>query len=87
MLSILSANIQELCPSKGKYKLDMLKEMANEKGVCIIAITKSHLNNDYHDGEIAINDFTNFRADRCQGTRRGGVINYYIPQKLPHTQR
>ena len=54
----------------------MLKEMANEEGVGIVALTESHLNNDYHDGEIAINNFTNFRVDRCQGTRKGGVIIY-----------
>ena len=54
----------------------MLKEMAIEEGAGIVALTESHLNSDYHEGEIAIDQFTHFRADRCEGIRKGGVILY-----------
>ena len=76
MLAVLSANIQGICPSRGKYKLAMLKEMAIEEDVGIIAITESHLNSNFHEGEIAIDQFTSYRADRCEGTLKGGVILY-----------
>ena len=76
MLAILSANIQGLCPSRGKYKLKMLEEMTTDEGLGILAITESHLNPDYHEGEIAIENFIHFRADRSVGTKKGGVIIY-----------
>ena len=76
MLTVLSANIQGLCPSRGKYKLAMLKEMAIEENVGVIALTESHLNPSFHEGEISISQFTPYRADRCQGTLKGGVILY-----------
>ena len=76
MLAIMNANIQGLCPSKGKHKLAMIKEMAFLGELGIIALTESHLNSDYHEGEIAIPNYFNFRADRSQGTRGGGVIIY-----------
>ena len=76
MLAVLSANIQGLCPSRGKFKLAMLKELAIEEDVGVIALTESHLNPDFHEGEIYIDQFTSYRADRCAGTRKGGVILY-----------
>ena len=76
MQAILSANIQGLCPSRGKHKLAIIKEMAAEEGIAIIALTESHLNSEYHEGEIAIPEFSHYRADRCEGTRKGGVIVY-----------
>ena len=83
MLAILSANIQGLCPSRGKFKLDMLKELAISEGVGIIALTESHLNPSYHEGEIAIEDFNHFRADRAAETRKGGVIVYLRSELHP----
>ena len=78
MLAILNANIQGLCPSRGKHKLAIIKEMAAHahEGIGVIALTESHLNSEYHQGEIAIPNFSHYRADRCEGTRKGGVITY-----------
>ena len=50
--------------------------MAIEEDVGILAITESHLNSSFHEGEIAISQFTPYRADRCEGTLKGGVILY-----------
>ena len=83
MLAILSANIQGLCPSKGKFKLDMLKEMAISEGVGILALTESHLNPNYHEGEIAIDNYGHFRADRAAEIRKGWVIVYVRSELLP----
>ena len=64
----------------------MLKEMAIEKDVGIIAITESHLNSNFHEGEISISQFTPFRADRSEGTPKGGVILYVRNSLVPGTQ-
>ena len=63
MLAVVSANIQGLCPSRGKFKLAMLKELAIEEDVGVIALTESHLNPDFHEGEIYIDQFTSYRTD------------------------
>ena len=82
-MTIMSANIQGLCPAKGKFKLGMLKETAKSEGVGIMALTESHLNSDYHEGEITIESFTHFRADRTDGVRKGGVIVFVRTDLAP----
>ena len=57
MLNVMSANIQGLCPSRGKYKIKMIEETAIDKGISIIALTESHLNSSYHEGEVSIEGF------------------------------
>ena len=83
MFAVLSANIQGLCPSKGKFKLDMLNEISIEEKVGIIALTESHLNSKYHEGEISINNFNHYRTDRSEGKRGGGVIVYVRNELSP----
>ena len=64
----------------------MLKEMAIEEDVGIIAITESHLNSSFHEGEIAISHFTPYRADRSEGTLKGGVVLYLRKSLVPGSQ-
>ena len=75
MLAVLSANIQGLCPSRGKFKLAMLKELAIVEDVGVIALTESHLNGDINDCEVAINGFNIHRCDR-EHKSHGGVMMY-----------
>ena len=63
-------------PSKGKFKLSMLKERAMCENIAIITLTESHLNDSYLEGEIHIDGFANYRADRVAGVLKGGIITY-----------
>ena len=82
-LAILSANVQGLCPTKGKHKLKLLEERCKYDNYLIISLTESHLNDNYHDGEIAIDGYNAYRADRTTGIRKGGVIVYVRSDLLP----
>ena len=72
----MSANIQGLCPSRGKYKIKMIGETATHYGTSIIALTESHLNSSFHEGEVSIEGFDHYRSDRKEGVRKGGVVVY-----------
>ena len=61
----------------------MLKEAAEAENISILAITESHLNSGFHEGEIAMDNYGHFRADRSEGTRKGGVILYVRSELLP----
>ena len=76
LLAILSGNIEGLSTARGKHKLGMLCERAKEENIAILSLTESHLNENFHDGEINIDGFSNYRADRTAGIRKGGVIVY-----------
>ena len=75
-LAIVSANIRGLMPSKGKFKLAMLKEKALFENVAVITLTESHLNDSYLESEVHIDGFENYRADRVAGVLKGGIITY-----------
>ena len=76
LLSIISTNIRGLCPTQGKFKIDLLREKAEEENAAIIALTESHLNSGFHEGEVYMKGFGNFRADRTDGVRKGGIVTY-----------
>lgn len=76
LLAILSANIEGLATARGKHKLGVLRELAVNENVGIITLTESHINENFHDGELVMTGFSIFRADRALGTRKGGVISY-----------
>ena len=82
-MAILSANIRGLSPAKGKFKVPFLKEKAADENISIITLTESHLHKDFLDGEIQIEGFNHYRADRAHGTRKGGVITYIRYDLLP----
>ena len=84
--AILSANIRGLSPAQGKFKIPMLAEKAQDENIGIITITESHLHSNFLEGEIQIKGFTNYRADRADGVRKGGVITYIRDDLLPGTQ-
>ena len=75
-LVILSANIQGLCPAKGKYKLRFIGEEAAEKNLGLICFTETHLCADHMDAEVNISGFSHYRSDRPGDSKRGGVIVY-----------
>ena len=52
----------------------MLYEKAVNENIGIIVITESHLNENYLEGEINIEGFANFRADRAAGVRKGRTL-------------
>ena len=74
--TIITGNIQGLYPRKGKHKVDLLKEMAIENETVILALTESHLRSEIKDAEVHIDGFQLFRADRTEGSARGGVVVY-----------
>ena len=49
-LAIMSANIRGLC--QGKFKIKLLKEKATEDNAGIIALTESHLNENYLPADV-----------------------------------
>jgi hypothetical protein len=49
---ILLANIEGLFPKRARYKIGVLREMADEGGIFPNALTESHLKNDILDAEI-----------------------------------
>ena len=65
-----------LCPNQGKFKINLLREKAEVENTAIIALTESHLNSGYLEGEIHMKGFGSFRADRVNGVKNGGVITY-----------
>ena len=75
-LAILSANIQGLCPAKGKFKLRIIGEEATEKNLGLICLTETHLCTDHLDAEVNIRGYIHFRSDRPGNSKRGGVIVY-----------
>ena len=83
LLAILSANIQGLCPAKGKYKVRVISETAKEQNVSIICLTETHLCSDHLEAEISIEGFVPFRFDRPDNSKRGGVIIYLKEDLAP----
>ena len=82
-MAILSANIRGLSPKKGKFKIPMMSEKARNENIGIITLTESHLHEDFIEGEIQIEGFENFRADRTRGIKKGGIICYVRRDLLP----
>ena len=80
-LAILSANIQGLIPSKGKYKLEMINEKAKEENVGLMFFTETHLGKDHKEAEVKMKGFEHHRSERSEYSRRGGVI-FYIRNDL-----
>ena len=85
-LAFLSANIQGLCPAKGKHKVKMLGETADQLDLGIICLTETHLCADHVEAEVAINGFVPFRSDRPGNSRRGGIILYLRDELAPGTE-
>ena len=73
---ILLANIEGLFPLRARHKIGVLREMADEGGIFMIALTESHLRKDILDAEITMEGFQHYRADRKEGRKKGGVIVY-----------
>ena len=61
----------------------MLWEKAREENIGIITLTESHLHEDFVEGEIQIEGYDYFRADRAAGVRKGGIICYVRRDLLP----
>ena len=59
---------------KWKFKVPMLREKAITENIGIITLTESHLHKNFLEGEIHMNGFTNYRADRMPGVKKGGII-------------
>ena len=85
-LALLSANIQGLCPAKGKHKVRMIGETADECNIGIICLTETHLCTDHVEAEVAIKGFVPFRSDRPGSSKRGGVILYLRDELAPGTE-
>ena len=47
-----------------------------DENIAIVALTESHLNSGYQEGEIKMSGSANFRADRKDGVNKRGVITY-----------
>ena len=73
--NIILGNIEGLSTFRRPHKVAMLKEMAIENNVGLIALTESHLTDEIYDAEIKMSGYQHFRADRV-GARKGGVIVY-----------
>ena len=59
-----------------------------EENIALITLTESHLNENFKDGEVSIEGYTLYRADRSKGVRKGGVITYVrndIAAGIDHT--
>ena len=73
--TILLSNIQGL-NTKGKFKVQMLKEMMEVELKCnILALTETHLNSEIKDAEIQMEGFQLYRVDR-KNRKQGGVALY-----------
>ena len=64
----------------------MLNEKAIDENIGILTLTESHLHDDFLEGEIEMRGFTNYRADRANGVRKGGIITYVRHDLLPGLQ-
>ena len=61
----------------------MISEKAKSENVGIITLTESHLHENFTEGEIHINNYVHFRADRACGVMKGGIICYVRRDLLP----
>ena len=52
LLSIVSANIRGLCPTQGKFKINLQSGKDEVENTAIIALTESPLNSGYLEGEV-----------------------------------
>ena len=62
--------------SQGKFKINLLREKAEVENTAIIALTESHLNCRFLQGELHMKGVDTFRADRVNGVQREDVITY-----------
>ena len=74
--SFLVANIEGLNPGRHHSKMGMLRELIEDRGVLVVALTESHLNPGILDAEVQMEGFQMYRGDRANGRRKGGVITY-----------
>jgi hypothetical protein len=74
--SIMIVNIEGIFTRKKRHKIGVRREIAETKGIIMLALTESHLREDIQDGEIEMKDFQHCRTDREEGRRKGGVIVY-----------
>ena len=61
----------------------MISEKAKSENIGIITLTESHLHENFREGEIHINNYVHFRADRACGVMKGGIICYVRRDLLP----
>jgi hypothetical protein len=69
---ILLANIEGLFPQRACHKIGVLREMTDEGGIFMNALTESHLRKDILDAEFAMEGFQHYRADQTGGRKKGG---------------
>lgn len=74
--TILSCNIEGLCPYRMHCKVDMLRERAVSSGAAVIGVVESHLRDDICDAEVNMEGFQLYRADRTRGRKKGGAALY-----------
>ena len=85
-MAFFSANIQGLCPAKGKHKINFLNEMALEENIGLLIITETHLSEDHIDGEINMKGYSHYAVNRAANAKRGGVIVYIRDDLAPGTK-
>ena len=70
-LAFLSANVQGLCPAKGKFKLRMIEEKVGDENIGVMIFTETHLSEDHLDAETHIRGYDQFRSNRNGNAKRG----------------
>ena len=78
--SLIVGNIEGLCSTRRRYKLNMLREMMVDKKAVVVALTETHLNPDILDAEVFIRGYQVFRSDRGHRRHKGGVAIYLKDQ-------
>ncbi|KAK3884903.1 hypothetical protein Pcinc_010877 [Petrolisthes cinctipes] len=80
----LMGNIQGLYPKTNQSKVPFIGELAIEHDLMFIALTETHLKEEIGNAEIAVTNYTPFRADR-ENRSHGGVITYVRNDLAPDT--
>ena len=71
----VSLNIEGILPTKKKFKINFLADLAQLYNSDYMCITESHLRDDVFDAEIHIKGFNLYRQDR-KNRNQGGVLIY-----------
>lgn len=74
-LNVAHININSL-----RNKLSEIENLLSEKNVYILALTETHLDQTFEDGELFIQGYNVYRKDR---NKYGGGVAFYIRDHLP----
>ena len=80
---LMFGNIRGLVTTNSTYKMNLLKDLVNEKNCFLVCLTESHLNQYISHSETDLVGWEQVRSDRNK--RIGGGVVCYVRDTIPIT--